>query len=291
MYVLFVSEPYIERSLLDYFNQVTVHKFILLKANHPEIQNCIMNNIHFMHLHEALELYDYIYIFGSEKISNSIITRCSIMAKQREIPLFCTIKHQNDKEMKDYFDDIIASTPANLPTVLILQAGMNAQIEKTELNLYNSLRNNNIKYLLHTNTLFSQINTMADLLNINVIYKKNNDDAQISVISINENVLDLISNDIENIFFDKFLRTVKPDYIIMCCENDYIFQDKLNDIFKIKYSLPIDVFVRSEYVSLKSNNELEFPLFIESVMNINLFNDIRAKLTFPLGVKEIHFNH
>ena len=149
----------------------------------------------------------------------------------------------------------------------------------------------NIKYLLHTNTLFSQINTMADLLNINVIYKKNNDDAQISVISINENVLDLISNDIENIFFDKFLRTVKPDYIIMCFENDYIFQDKLNDIFKIKYSLPIDVFVRSEYVSLKSNNELEFPLFIESVMNINLFNVIRAKLTFPLGVKEIHFNH
>ena len=47
----------------------------------------------------------------------------------------------------------------------------------------------------------------------------------------------------------------------------------LNDIFKIKYSLPIDVFVRSEYVSLKSNNELEFPLFIESVMNINLFNE------------------
>lgn len=285
MNILFISEPYIERLLLDYFTYEKTHTFIMLKLNHPEIKNNIENNICFLHLQEALISCDCIYILYSENISNSIISKCKLVSKERGLPLYC-VNNQKKQDTKEYLGNILKSYVPNLPLILLLQAGVNTQIEKAEIALCHTLIHNNIKYKLHTNTWLPQINTMSTNLNTIPAYITTDIDAQISIFTIGENLLDLSSNHSENIFFDSFMRTIHPDYIIVCCENDYSLQNKLSDFFQCKYSYTIDVFYRSEYVSLKSNDD-EFSLFVENVTNTDLFDDIKTKLTYPLGVKEI----
>ena len=160
MNILFISEPYMERLLFDYFTREQTHTFILLKLNHPEIKNKTENNICFMHLQEALTICDRIYIFNSNNISNSIVSKCELSSKERELPFYC-ISNRKTQDIKEYFNSILKLHMKDLPLILILQAGLNAQIEKVEISLCNSLTQNNIKYKLHTNTRLAQIDTMV----------------------------------------------------------------------------------------------------------------------------------
>lgn len=139
---------------------VSTHTFILLKLNHPEIKNKTENNICFMRLQEALTICDCIYIFNSNNISNSIVSKCELSSKERELPFYC-ISNRKTQDIKEYFNSILKSHMKDLPLILILQAGLNAQIEKVEIALCNSLTQNNIKYKLHTNTRLAQIDTIV----------------------------------------------------------------------------------------------------------------------------------
>ena len=286
MYILIISDPYIERSLIDYFTHMNNRSFILLRANHPEIQTCVKNNIYFMDLNEALEYCDCVYILNTENIPDSLIAKCRLATDIKGIPFLCSGMFDIKKDIKEHFNDIETSKAIGLPVILILQAGIMTQIEKTELNLCTLLQSNNVRYLLHTNSWLPEISKMANLLNVAAPYK-DDDLPQIAVVTIKENVLDFLRDSTDSAYFDDFVRTIRPDYIIMCCENDCDFQNQVDKIFSIKYSRSIDTFILSEYVSLQSSNKNAICLFIENTKNINLFDDIKIKLTFPLGVKEI----
>lgn len=291
MNVLFISEPYIERLLLCYFIHEEKHKFIMLKANHPEIQRRAQNNLRFLDLSEAILECDCIYILYAEKVPTSIIAICETIACDRKIPLFCSNSSETTGNLENYLDNILNSTACNLPTILILQEGTTAQIEKTELNLCFSLQNNNIRYNLHFNSCVQEVNKMSIALDTTRICSSAND-AQISVITIKENIFNLIKNNSECLFFERFCRMIQADYIIMCCENDYNYLEEVNDIFKKKYSRTIDKFVQSEYVTLLHQNRGETKksvLFIENVKHEDLFYDVKMKLTFPTQVMEIRF--
>ena len=290
MKILFISNAYVERTLLDYFMLKNNHQIILLKANHPDYQHLQTDTLIFMSLEDALKSCDIIYLFPEGKIPPRTVQRCKTYAKTENVRLFYpedTTPYENN--LKSYLFDVVLPQTKEQPNVLVLQIGESSQIERAELNLCRSLKAYGVRYTLHTNSWLDKVKNMAILLGLPDTYEENKK-SQLIINTIKINILDLITNDLETLYFDKFMRSVKTDYIIMCCENDYSLQNKLNDIFLLKFSRPIDKFVKSEYVSLSSNNQIETSLFIEHVEMKSLFDDIKMKLTYPSGVKEFHFD-
>ena len=106
MQVLLISEAYIGRTLLDYFKQNNKHTFILLKSNHPEIKNCVEDNVHVMHLRDALAVCDCVYILEEEKLPSSLIQQCQETAQNRGIPVHYGGKHPHSKEVEIYLNNI-----------------------------------------------------------------------------------------------------------------------------------------------------------------------------------------
>lgn len=286
MNILFISEPYIERSLFEYFYQNNSHKFILLKANHSQIQEFERNNILFLDLEEALQTCNGIYFLSTDNVPTSLLNKCQsyISESKSDIELyFQEINHENDVET--YIEKQMLLTKYDLPNILILQVGENAQLERTEIELCAELKNSGIGYVLHSNSWIDCISNMARSLGLFDPSEKN-EKTQIEIVSIKADISQLITNDVKNMYFEKFVRFLRPDYIIMCCENDYNHQQFMNNVISVKYSRAIDLFVKSEYVLLKFNDE-EITLFVQDIKYEALLEDIKNKLTFPKGIQHI----
>lgn len=271
--------------LFDYFNQQNNLSFILLRANHPEVPTLSVNNIYFMDITDALRLCDSIYILHSNNIPDSLVLKCQLASKNRGLPFYSSCIYDSQKEIKDY---LIKTTALDLicPIILILQIGESAQIERTELNLCTLLQNNNVRYTIHTNSWLSQIIKMSTQLNMKSPHNYCSA-SQLAIISIKKNVLELLNDPTEKIYFDSFINNIHPDYIVICCENDYNCKEQINNVFYVRFSRLIDAYVNSEYVSLQSNDRCKITLFVQNVKSDNLFIDIKNKLTLPDNVKEI----
>jgi hypothetical protein len=283
MHILFISEPYVERTLLNYFSKICEHTVILLQANHPELRLDTVRNVQIMNLHDALMLCDSIYILGSEKVSAALVEKCLSAAEQRGIQHCCIEKFDGTAKLATYLDGVLATYSKNVPVVLVLQAGKRAQVERTELHLCGSLNINGVKFAFHSNTGASKMNDFARALCANDMFRTE-EEAQISIVTIKEDLISLMDNAKENMVFDSFIRSIQPDFVIVCCENDFNLHNKMNEMFMAKYSREIDTFVVSEYVSLGSNKHSEVALFINGNEIIDLFGQIVDKLTFPNGV-------
>lgn len=288
MKILFISEPYIERLLFDYFAENSSHQFIFLKANHPQMNDNEFSNLFFYSFDEALNKCDYIYILSSGCLPISMLKKCNAYAESTGKHLICDSVDREENSISDnaYIENVLLTISSEKPNILILQVGKKTQIERVELNLCSRLNENGIKYALYSNTWSDKIKTISKSLNLSCPYGEVNIANQINVITLKSNIVDLFNS---NLYFDRFMFSVKPDFIVMSCENGYDLQQKLDEIFKLKYSREIDVFIESEYVSLRLNGEKEITLFIEKTPSKNIFDDIKNKLTFPHGIKELSF--
>lgn len=292
MKILFISEPYIERLLLDYFFLNNSHQFILLKANHTRTSNGEYPNISFYDLEEALRICDSIYILSSEWLPFNLIEHCNAYAANEGKQFYCDgiNSEKEDASTNSYIENIMPTIKPDKPNILLLQVGEKTQIERIELNLCFSLNTNGVKYVLHSNSWISKINTMASLLNLYIPYETPEEDEQITIVTIKSDIASMIDNNLDNLYFDEFMRLMKPDYIIMSCENGYDLQENLTNVFKVKFSREIDAFIESEYISLNLNKKKKITLFMGNRPGVNIFEDIKNKLTFPSGVKELNFN-
>ena len=218
MKILLISEPYIERMLFDYFAQ------ILLKENHPKISKCEINNIILYDIDDALLRCDFIYILSSEQIPYKMIDKCHDFATKTGKKIYID-SYDNSIDSIDavnsYTSHVLSLVPNNKPCILVLQVGKYAQIERIELSVCLSLTENSVKYSLHSNSLINKILYMSKLLDITVPMVNNDKESQITIITIKTGVENLLNNDVDTIFFDYFMRKLRPDYIIMACENGY----------------------------------------------------------------------
>ena len=271
--------------MFDLFLCDNRNTYIFVKENHPE-SNIIKSNCAFMDIASALNFCDCIIIFYAVIISPSLIKKCKEVERTRHIPLHVVNEPKKPYGTKRMVNEIL-KTIRNVPSILILQVGISSQIERVENELYNFLMNENVVFSFYSNSLFSSICETIDKPINNGLSKKI-PASVISIISITNDINDLITNDTDNFFFDIFLRKLRPDYTIICCENDFSSQCRLRQVFKIKYSIDVDAFFFSEYVSLKSNNEYDPPLFIRKVKKPNIERDIMLKLTQPKSTMRIN---
>lgn len=292
MRILFIAEPYIDRLFFDFFAQNFLHQFIVLKENHPEVFENEYDNICFCNLEEALNKSDSIIIFSSKNLPQKLIDRCYNHAKNTGKTIF--YEFLDDREdidsVKSYIVDLLSTVMPEKPCVLLLQVGQKTQIERVELSLCASLNENGIKYFFSSNSIINKIRDLPVFLNFLNPFRYSIEESKIMIISIKIGIENLLGSNISGSFFDQFMQTLKPDYIVMTCENDYELKEKLSDIFEIKYSRAIDLFVASEYLSLKHDKKDNITLLIDKKSAIDLFEDIKNKLSFPIGVKELHFD-
>lgn len=288
MKILFISEPYIERLLFDFFNQNHIHQFLFLKANHPQMNNSDYSNLLFFSFDEALKKCDCIYILSSHYLPISIVEKCQVYAACEAKQFFCDSIEDEKDNISDstYIKHILSTISSKKPNILVLQAGKKAQIERVELNICSCLYENGVKYALYSDTWSNKIKDMSKSLGLLCPYGELNEANQLNVVTLKADVADLLNR---NLLFDHFMYSVKPDYIVMAYENGYNLQHKLNDVLKTKYSRAIDIFIKSEYVSLTLNDTKDITLFIENIPMVNIFDDVKYKLTFSLGIKELHF--
>lgn len=288
MNILFVSSSYIERTLFDYFiNSVSEHNFILLKWNHPEIVGEKLHNLHFMDLDQALNISDYVYILTDGRIPTVTKKKCFDVARNRGICFsYNKLNDVINDSLSNYLYELLIPRIVNKPIILILQAGITAQIERMELEICHSLVTKGVKYKLYTNSWLSNLSTSFPIFKFKSQIEKSDLDEQISLISVEHNVIELLESRPENIFFDVFMRNLRPDYILMCCEHDYTHMDALNEIFKIRFSKGIDSFVHSEYISYLAGENAVSEIFVKTNKSHFVFNDIQNKMTFPKGIKE-----
>lgn len=290
MNILFISCPYIERTLFDYFiNFTSEHNFILLKWNHPEVVGEKLHNLHFMDLDQALSISDYVYILTDGRIPTVTKEKCFHAAQNRGICF--SYNKLNDvvgDSLSNYLYELLTPQVVNKPIILILQAGITAQIEKMELEICHMLVTNEVSYKLYTSSWLSNLSNSFPIFKFKSQIEKSALDEQISLISVGRNVIELLESRPENIFFDVFMRNLKPDYILMCCEHDYTHMEELKEVFKIRFSKGIDSFVHSEYISYLAGEDAVSEIFVETNESRFVFNDIKNKITFPKGIKEFY---
>lgn len=287
MRILFISNPYLEDAVIDAFEKVTDHSFVLLKSNHMLTHHNKIHNIVFLNLDEALMNCDYIYILSDKNIAHSVVSKCRKVARCSNIGFYYSnIDNRNTTNFKKYLKNVISTSNSQIPNILILQAGIHAQIERTEYNLIKQLDSKDVQYLYNTNSFLYKINNdMKAILNIELFQSEKNSPCLI-INTIKTDIWNLIDSKVDNLFFDKFMLLLKPDYIIISCENNFKQKNELKKIFKIKYLLDVDKFIKSEYVTLQKN-KVDTAVFIEQIPEFDVFHDIELKLTVPNGISEI----
>lgn len=291
VYILFISDPYVERTFFSAFEKYEKFEFVFLEQNHPEMRYLQNSNVHLLKFDEALDLCDCIYIYPGLTVSQKLIQKCKKYAEAKGIEIHI---HDISGKYTQTINDVLSAVQVDianyvmpLPTILILQVGKMVQIEKAELDLCQALNNNHINYHLCTTSISSELNSMMNRLGTPWVSHEDQRGTDILIVSLCIDIMDTIINDAESIMLYDIICKIQPDYIIACCEYDYTHVEKLKDSIGVKYNIVIDSFFKSEYVSLQTNGEQEFSLFMGELFNADLFQDVRRKLSFPEGVKEI----
>ena len=173
-----------ERLLLDYFYLNHSHQFILLKANHPQLNNCEYKNVSFYDLEESLSMCDCIYILSYDCMPVNLVERCKDYATNEGKQFYCDgiNSEKKDASVISFIGNIMPNIKLDKPNILVLQVGKKTQIERIELNLCFSLNTNGVNYALHSNSWINKIKTMATLLNLYVPYEESRDEEKITVI-------------------------------------------------------------------------------------------------------------
>lgn len=287
MNIFLLASSYLEDTLYGMFKNIT--KLIMLKENHIqgleqtiqlEYDIVLYDNI-LQAIHDAdliLLIYDEIYsIFLKEKIAQ--LNVCNKKA------IFLCYNRKQNKFISnvDNFRDI--------PTILLLEHGEYAQIEKAEFAINQALNKQNIKLYQRTSELCNLILRCNEINSYINFDSTNYDAAELQIFAVK----DFHSVQVQqSSFYANFFHTIKPDIIITYIEAEYFDELDYTNSLNYRYDLRFSYISKSDYYHWddsyikKSNhpscysNNIDSKYYFPS--DIDYFQVVKSILEKPEGV-------
>lgn len=285
MKILFYSTPYNERLFFELINDNAKGNQIIIAEGHHIGEQNDYKNIRFIDLNSAVSEADIIVTYTSQTDLEDISKIINVGDSMRIINE--VEKENNNTHLIEFIESIPYESTCRKPVIILMGLGYSSQIERVEYYLCELMRDNDISYDLFSTTNTENIReTMCKLskMDCGELRKKY---SSLSIISLNIEINDVIENNAVGSNIYNLFRLVKPDYLILCCENNFVGQEEIKNLFRYKYNKSVDNIVISEYITYRSKESAQSHIFVEKKV-INLpFEDITNKLAFPLGISLI----
>lgn len=298
MIVFLLANTYIQNSIIDYLPlilRVNIKKTVVLNEScYSVLENkqlglkqVIVNSIE-----DGITISDMTIIIPQRIPKTTIEYTIETCKKQRKkFILFPTEKIYNNLLYKpSRIAEYPESYVSQKPTILMVGFGKYAQITKFQLAIN--------KFLTDRKYYFAQIFSDEFL----TIFDKSFEERIVQDI-----IRKLFSSELKFDFsvitwpFDlfsslellgKYLPFLRPDYCIMCVENNFNRFDDLNYFCSVRFNTVIASYVKSNYVTVIKNDCKNY-LYIPNVLE-DMCEDINAvcfkaigSITYPEGVKPI----
>lgn len=298
MIIFLLANTYIQHSIINYISliwAVNISKVIVLEES---FYSSDKNKAYPYELNSAKKIEEgilnsdetIIIPYGIPEPTILFVNNMCELFKKRFIVL--TTESINQKVLHKFDNYNIKELDLYIskkPIIFILRFGKYSQITKMQLTINKILSDNNYNF---GQVMCDEFTTYVDesLHMESIIHKK------ISELCKSENQTEftvftwpfdiILSLDL----LDKYLKSLRPDYTIMCVENNFDKHTYMNNLFEFKFNMKIDKFVYSDYVSVKKNNQIDY-LYVGNDLTNDSFCDIEqvlflaiARITYPNGI-------
>lgn len=245
-------------------------------------------------LDEILAESDLIIIIDDGFVYNEFINRIEAMCTETNKK---HLKFSISPNSKGYRSTASEYKLPNKKPVVLLCYDEASKIEQLEISLNRLFYESHIR----VNQIFSD-STRSIVSNIRRIAKKAENIDNID--TENEYDVIVITISLRHIMSDnpevyKDIVDLKPDYVLFCAQHNFSQFEALENLFKYKYMLKIDIILLSRYIFFvenqlnkyriktslpHKNHGLNHVIAYESMTDKTIHNQIIAKLTSPSGV-------
>ena len=229
MKLFLLSSSYIEDTLCGIFKNIET--LIMLKDNHIHgFEVSVGYEIKlFEKIDDAIEASDLILIIQDKEIPIflNIQTKLCYRSGKKVVVLYTNASNTAGLSLKNEIQ-------YNKPTILLLESGKYAQLEKTEFEINHQFSSHEIKPYHRLSFLSHAIITCNDIKDYISFDSVRQEDSDVQIISIPR--FDKISI-VQSSNYAELIQYLMPDIVIVCAESENFNMENCTQILKYRYGI------------------------------------------------------